>query len=47
MRRQHTEDQIQFGDAIIIRLIQARNIMGNGSTNPYAVLRYGDQVKKK
>lgn len=44
MKRSHTEDDIQFGDAIIIRLIQARNLMEFDITNPYSVLQYDGQV---
>lgn len=44
LKRSHTEDDIQFGDVIIIRLIQARNLMKFDITNPYSVLQYDGQV---
>eukprot|EP01084_Bolivina_argentea_P200443 342764_1 len=46
MKRQHTEDQRQFGDAIIMRLIEGRNLGDSNLTNPYAVLRYGAQIQR-
>eukprot|EP01084_Bolivina_argentea_P090190 162567_1 len=47
LKRQHTEEDIQFGDAIIIRLIEARNLMEISSiTNTYCVLRYDNQIQR-
>lgn len=47
LKRAHTEDDIQFGDAIVLRLIQARNLMQfDNNTNPYTVLQYDGQIQR-
>lgn len=43
-KRQQTEDDIQFGDALVIRLISASNLKDSGGCNPYAVLQHDGQV---
>eukprot|EP01084_Bolivina_argentea_P250100 418904_1 len=46
LKRQHTEEDIQFGDVIIIRLIQAHNLVEFQPSNPYAVLQFDGQVQR-
>jgi len=43
-KRQQTEESIQFGDAVIIRILSASNLSESGTCNPYAVLQYDKQV---
>merc|ERR1712228_730060 len=46
LKRQHTEDDIQFGDAIIIRMIEARNLPTNNASKPYVLLQCDQQIQR-
>ncbi|ETO26530.1 hypothetical protein RFI_10607, partial [Reticulomyxa filosa] len=48
IRRRFTEESLQFGDVVIINIVEARNLAAKGQqgSNPYCFLTFGTQVKK-